>query len=157
MARTVVSRTIGAPPARVYRAFTDPGAVIRWLPPGSMTGVMHAFEPREGGAFSMSLHYPDGEGPGRGKTTEHSDRFEGRFARLVPDARVEWIVRFESADPSFAGEMTVVTTIAPAPAGSLVTMLCEDIPTGIDPADNETGSRQSLDQLAAFLEGCGPG
>ncbi len=117
-----------------------------------MTGVMHAFEPREGGAFSMSLHYPDGEGPPRGKTTERSDRFEGRFARLVPDARIEWVVRFESADPSFAGEMTVVTTIAPAIEGSLVTMVCQNIPPGIDPADNEAGSRQSLDQLAAVLE-----
>ncbi|EJB02582.1 hypothetical protein Rleg9DRAFT_1385 [Rhizobium leguminosarum bv. trifolii WSM597] len=56
---TTVSSFIAAPPERIYRAFLDAEAVATWLPPGSMRGIVHAFEGREGGAFSMSLVYPD--------------------------------------------------------------------------------------------------
>src|SRR5262245_17318784 len=57
-ASTVVSSLIDAPREAVYRAFLDPAAVATWLPPGSMTGVIHTFEPREGGTIRMSLVYP---------------------------------------------------------------------------------------------------
>jgi uncharacterized protein YndB with AHSA1/START domain len=150
---TVVSRVISAPPEAVYRAFLDPDAVAAWLPPGSMRGVVHGFEGREGGAFSMSLVYPDDDPSARGKTTDSTDTFRGQFAKLVPNELVVWAVEFESADPSFAGEMIVRTTLAPAGGGTEVTILCENIPPGIRPADNEAGSRSTLEKLAAFLNG----
>jgi uncharacterized protein YndB with AHSA1/START domain len=152
-ATTVVSRVINAPREAVYRAFLDPDAVAAWLPPGSMTGVVHAFDAREGGAFSMSLVYADGDGAARGKTSESTDTFQGRFAELVPNERVVWAVEFKSADPSFAGEMIVSTTLAPAGSGTKVTILCKNIPPGIRPGDNEAGCRSTLEKLAAFLGG----
>jgi uncharacterized protein YndB with AHSA1/START domain len=152
-ASTVVSRVINAPREAVYRAFLDPDALVAWLPPGSMRGVVHAFEGREGGAFSMSLIYPDGDRSARGKTSESTDRFRGRFAQLIPDEKIVWAVEFDSADPSFAGEMVVSTTLAPAGSGTKVTMFCENIPRGIRPEDNEAGCRSTLEKLAAFLEG----
>jgi len=151
MSRTVVSKTIDAPRTAVYRAFLDPEAVAAWLPPDSMTGVIHAFEPREGGAFRMSLVYPP-DMAGRGKSSGNTDTFAARFARLIPDTCVEWAVNFESADPAFAGEMIVRTTLEPAGAGTLITMLCENIPSGIRPEDNEAGCRSTLEKLAAFVE-----
>ena len=150
--RTEVSRVINAPRAAVYRAFLDPDALVAWLPPDAMTGVVHAFEAREGGAFSMSLAYPQDDRSARGKTFERTDTFCGRFAELVPDERIVWAVEFESADTSFAGEMIVTTTLVPAGRGTKVTMLCENIPPGIRPEDNEAGGRSSLEKLAAFLE-----
>lgn len=150
---TVVSRVINAPREAVYRAFMDQDALVAWLPPGSMTGVVHAFDGREGGAFSMSLVYPEGDRSSRGKTSDSTDTFRGRFVRLILDELVVWAVEFESADPSFAGEMIVSTTLAPAGSGTKVTILCENIPRGIRPEDNEAGCHSTLEKLACFLDG----
>jgi len=118
-----------------------------------MTGEVHEFEPREGGAFSLSQHYTRADGHPPGKSGEGVDRFRGRFAALVPGERIAWAVEFESADPAFAGEMTITTTLAPAGRGTPVTMTCEDIPPGIRPEDNDAGTRAWLEQLAAWLDG----
>ena len=150
---TTVSRVINMPPEAVYRAFLDQDAVAAWLPPGSMRGVVHAFEGQEGGAFSMSLVYPEGDRSALGKTSESTDTFRGRFAKLVPNEQVVWAVQFESADPSFAGEMTVTTTLAPTGSGTTVTIRCDNIPPGIRPEDNEAGCRSTLEKLAAYLNG----
>jgi uncharacterized protein YndB with AHSA1/START domain len=111
---------------------------------------VHEFEPREGGAFSMSLVYPEDDR--RGKTDAITDTFNGRFAKLIPNRLIVWAVEFESTEPAFAGTMTVSTSLAPAGAGTRVTILCENIPAGIRPEDNEEGSRSTLEKLAAFLE-----
>ena len=151
---TVVSRVVAAPPEALYAAFLDRDALASWLPPDAMTGVVHAFEAREGGAFSMSLVYPQGDGPPRGKTSASTDMFRGRFVELIPNERVTWVVEFESADPAFAGEMIVSTTLAPAGAGgTTVTIRCENIPRGIRLEDNEAGCRSSLAKLASYLGG----
>lgn len=151
--RTEVSRLINAPREVVYRAFLDQDAVATWLPPGSMHGIVHAFDAREGGAFSMSLVYPDDERVMRGKTSEHTDTFQGRFAKLVPNELVVWAVEFESADRAFAGEMIVSTWLAPADSGTEVTIVTDNIPPGIRPQDNEAGCRLTLEKLAAFVGG----
>lgn len=150
--RTTVSKMIHAPRETIYAAFLDPHAVVTWLPPGSMRGVVNAFEPHEGGRFSMSLVYPDDDHT-QGKTTEGTDTFEGRFAELVTAERVVWTTRFASSDPDFAGEMTISTTRAPVAVGTDVTMTCDNIPSGIRLEDNEAGCRSTLEQLAAYVNG----
>jgi uncharacterized protein YndB with AHSA1/START domain len=152
-ASTVVSRVINAPREAVYQAFLDQDALAAWLPPGSMRGVVHAFDGREGGSFRISLVYPDGDRSSRGKTSESTDTFRGRFVELIPCERIVWAIDFESADPSFAGEMIMSTTLAPAGSGTKVTILCENIPRGIRPEDNEAGCRSTLENLASFLDG----
>jgi uncharacterized protein YndB with AHSA1/START domain len=150
---TVVSRVINAPREAVYRAFLDRDALTAWLPPDTMTGVVHAFDGREGGAFRMSLEYPEGDRSSRGKTSERTDTFRGRFVKLIPNERIVWATEFESADPSFAGEMIVSWTLEPAGSGTRITVLCEDIPRGIRLEDNEAGCRATLEKLASFLDG----
>ncbi|WP_028733733.1 SRPBCC family protein [Rhizobium leguminosarum] len=150
---TTVSRFIAAPRQRINRAFLDADAVATWLPPGSMKGIVHAFEGREGGAFSMSLVYPDDEASQPGKSSDKTDRFEGRFAKLVPDERIVWATAFDSEDEGFSGEMTVTTILSPADGGTDVTMVCDNIPSGIRLEDNEEGCRLTLDNLAAFVGG----
>ncbi|MBY5445200.1 SRPBCC family protein [Rhizobium leguminosarum] len=150
---TTVSRFIAAPREHIYRAFLDADAVATWLPPGSMKGIVHAFEGREGGAFSMSLVYPDDEASKPGKTSDKIDTFQGRFARLVPDVNIVWATVFNSEDEDFSGEMTVSTTLSPADGGTDVTMVCDNIPSGIRLEDNEEGCRSTLDNLAAFVGG----
>lgn len=151
-ASTEVSRVIDAPRDAVYRAFLDPDALAAWLPPGAMTGMVHEFEAREGGTFRITLLYPDGAG-GRGKTTDATDTVQGRFVELVPGERIVWATVFESDDPSFAGEMTLDWTLEPAGNGTRVTVVCENIPPGIRPEDNEAGCRATLEKLAGYLGG----
>jgi len=149
---TVVSRVIHASSEAVYRAFMDPNALVAWLPPGSMRGVVHAFNGQEGGTIRMSLIYPEGDKSARGKTSEDTDTFQARIVALIPGTRIVWSVYFDSADPSFAGEMIMCTMLASAGTGTEITIRCDNIPPGIRPEDNEAGCRASLEKLAAFLE-----
>jgi len=100
----------------------------------------------------MSLTYQNPEHSLAGKTSEGTDTFQGRFVELVPDAKIVEVVEFESQDPSFAGEMRMTVSLADANGGTEITILCEDIPKGIRPEDNELGCKESLQKLAAFLE-----
>lgn len=117
----------------MYRAILDPDALAQWLPPGDMTGVVHAFDAGEGGSFRISLTYADGERSRRGKTSQSTDTVEGRFVRLVPNEEIVGATEFDSTDPAFAGEMTVSWILAPAGNGTKVTVLCENIIRGFGP------------------------
>lgn len=151
-ARTRVSRTIEAPPEAVYAAFMDPAALAAWLPPGGMTGEIHAFDGRVGGGYRMTLRYPPDERAFRGKTSEKEDVVEVRFLELAPPRRIVEAVNFVTDDPAFLGEMTITVTLDDAPDGTEVAFLCENLPPGVRAEDNETGSRLSLEQLARRFE-----
>jgi uncharacterized protein YndB with AHSA1/START domain len=151
-ASTKVSRIIKAPRRAVYKACLDPEAIAAWRVPGNMTAEVHAFDAREGGTYRMSLTYRDPRQSPGGKTSEDTDTFQGRFVELVPDEKIVEAIEFDSSDPGFAGEMTMTTRLADADGGTEVTMLCQDLPGGIRPEDNEEGTRQSLHKLAALLE-----
>jgi uncharacterized protein YndB with AHSA1/START domain len=115
-----------------------------------MTSVVHEFDPREGGSFRVSLTYDDS---GRsGKTRSHTDTYRGRFAKLVPDQQVVEILEFETDDPNLAGAMTVRTMLTDAAEGTEITVEYEGLPPGVSVADNDTGTRMALDNLAALLE-----
>jgi uncharacterized protein YndB with AHSA1/START domain len=151
-ASTKVSRIIKAPRKAVYKACLDPGALARWRVPDNMTAQVHVFEAREGGAYRMSLTYRDPQQSPGGKTSEDTDTFQGRFVELVPDEKIVEAIEFESRDSGFAGEMKMTTRLSDTKDGTEVTILCEGLPSGIRPEDNETGTRQSLHKLAALLE-----
>jgi uncharacterized protein YndB with AHSA1/START domain len=141
---------VNAPRAAVYRALLDADAVATWMVPTGMTSQMHEFEPREGGAFRISLTY---EAPtGTGKTSAHTDTYHGRFVELVPDERVVEVVEFETADPGMQGEMTITIELADAAGGTEIRAVHDRLPPGLSPADNETGWRSSLAKLAELVE-----
>ena len=102
MSATRIHRRVNAPRARVYDALLDARAVATWMVPDGMTSHVHAFDPREGGAFRISLTYD--EPTATGKTTAHTDTYHGRFVKLVPNERVEQVLEFETADPAMRGE-----------------------------------------------------
>ena len=152
MRSTRVVRHVAAPRATIYRLLLDPDAVARWKVPDGMTAQVHTFEAREGGAIRVSLTY---EAPtATGKTSAHTDTYEGRFVRLVPDELVVEVDWFETDDPAMRGEMTSTITLTDAPDGGTdVTGLHENIPPGVRAEDNETGWRMALARLAALAEG----
>ena len=143
-ASTRTSRVIEAPRDALYRAFTDPAALAVWLSPGEMTGKVHEFDARIGSGYRMSLFYPASEQASRGKTAALEDRFTARFVELTPPARIVQAISFDSADPAFAGEMTMVVTFEDRDGGTEVTILFENIPPGIRPEDNDAGTQSSL-------------
>lgn len=147
--KDVASRVIKAPPEKIYHAFTDPDAWVKWLPPSGMTGEVHHFDPRPGGTYRMTLTYMT---PGAGKASENTDVVEGTFVAFEPNKRVVQQVVFESDDPAFAGTMTMDWSLAVVAAGTEVTILAENVPSGISKADHDAGLRSTLENLAAFVE-----
>lgn len=146
-----ISRRINAPRAAVYRAFLDARAIATWRVPDGMTSRVHAFDAREGGFFRISLTY---EAPTTaGKTDARTDTYQGTFAKLVPDQEIVESLTFETANPAFAGRITITTTLANAEGGTDICMAFEGIPPGVRPADNELGTSMALAKLAALLEG----
>lgn len=150
MSTTRLTAQIEAPPARVYRALLDPQLIPRWRVPTGMRCQIHEFEPREGGAFRISLTYDTPTAVG--KSSAHTDTYHGHFEQLVPNERVVERLEFETTDPQLQGEMRITTDLAAAPAGTRLTAVHENLPPGVAPADNEAGWRQSLAKLAALLE-----
>lgn len=151
-ASTRTSAVIKAPCEALFRAFTDPTALAVWLSPGEMTGQVHEFDARVGGGYRMSLYYPASEPVDSGKTSAREDRFTARFVALTPPTRIVQGITFDTVDPAFSGEMTMVVTFEDRDGGTEVTILFEHIPPGIRPEDNEVGTRSLLEKLARSVE-----
>lgn len=151
MYATRVSRRMNAPRSAVYRALLDASAVAAWRVPDGMTCRVHEFDPREGGTFRISLIYDDPASAG--KSGGHTDTYHGRFSRLVPDEQVVEVSEFETTDPALSTTMTMTTTLTDAEGGGTdVHILHEGLPDAVPAADNELGTRMSLDKLAELVE-----
>jgi uncharacterized protein YndB with AHSA1/START domain len=147
---TRVSRQVNAPRSAVYRALLDADAVTRWRVPAGMTSQVHQFDPREGDTFRVSLTY---DAPSEaGKSSSGTDTYHGHFVRLVPDRQVVEVIEFETADPALARPMTLTTTLTDADGGTEIVIVHDGIPASVPPADNETGTRMALANLAALVE-----
>ena len=152
MPRTdTASRLIAAPPAHVYAAFVDPGALVAWLPPDGMSGRFERFDARPGGSYRLVLTYADAS-EATGKATADSDIVEARFVDVVPDERVVQAVDFVSDDPAFAGTMTMTWSVTAVDDGSRVEFRADDVPDGISAEDHAAGLTSSLANLAAYVE-----
>lgn len=146
------SRVIHASPKRIYRALLDPEALAVWLPPKGMRGKFFSFDARVGGGYRMALIYdaPDRTEPG--KTSEDADIVQVHFLALVEDETIAQAVDFESDDPAFAGTMRMTWTLRADGEGTLVSIVCANVPVGITADDHDEGLRSSLANLAAFIE-----
>lgn len=119
--------------------------------PTGMSSEVHEFEPREGGAFRISLTYD--EPTGIGKTTARTDTYHGHFVKLVQDVQVVEVVKFEASDPALQGEMTITISLTDAAGGTDVLAVHDGLPPGLPLADNELGWKESLAKLAALVQG----
>jgi uncharacterized protein YndB with AHSA1/START domain len=150
MYSTRISQHVNAPRADVYRALLDPDAIAQWRVPAGMSSQVHVFDAREGGSFRVSLTY---DAPtGTGKSAQQTDTYHGHFVTLVPDEQVVEVFEFETEDPGLRGEMTMTTTLTDADGGTDVVIVHEQIPDSVPPADNETGTRMALENLAKLVE-----
>ena len=145
-------KVIKASPEKLYRAFTDPEALAVWMAPGEMTAKVHHFDLKVGGGYEMSLFYPASEKESRGKTSEKEDRYTARFLELSPPKRIVQAIAFDSENPAFAGEMIMEVTFGIIDSGTRVSIIFRNIPSGIRPEDNKTGTRLTLQKLARYVE-----
>ncbi|MGV9821289.1 SRPBCC domain-containing protein [Nocardia xishanensis] len=151
MSSTMIGKHIRAPRTTVYGLLLDAEAVAKWRVPTGMTSHVHAFEPREGGCFRITLTYDDPADTG--KTTAQSDTYQGRFVTLIPDEQVVEMLEFETDDPAARGEMTVAITLSDAEDGGTdLVAIHEGVPSAVKPEDNELGWRLALAKLATLAE-----
>lgn len=139
-------RVLRATPERVYRAFLDPDAMSKWLPPHGFTGRVHHLDARVGGTYQMSFtNFTSG--------TSHS--FGGEFLELVPNERIRHTDRFD--DPNLAGEMCTTITLSEVSCGTELHVVQEGIPEMIPLEGCCLGWQESLLLLAQLVEAGIPG
>jgi uncharacterized protein YndB with AHSA1/START domain len=141
------SRLIRAESHAVYNAFVDPDILVRWLPPDGATGVIDIFEPHVGGRLRMKLTFVASQG----KSSENTDVVEARFTDIMPDESIGLSVGFVSDDPKFAGTMRMTWQFQPTLEGTIVTVVAEAVPSGIDRAVHEAAMASSLANLSDVI------
>jgi uncharacterized protein YndB with AHSA1/START domain len=130
-----------ATPERLYRAFIDPDAMVKWLPPNGFTGKVHHMDPRVGGTYKMSFS---------NFTSGKSHSFGGEYLELVPHERLRWTDRFD--DPNLPGVMTVTVRLKKVSVGTELNIVQEGIPDVIPPDACTLGWQESLTLLAKLVE-----
>jgi len=134
-------RVLRAPPERVYRAFLEPDALAKWLPPHGFTCKVHHMDARVGGGFRMSF---SNFGSGNGHA------FGGEYLELVPHERIRYTDKFD--DPNLPGEMRVTVLLAKVACGTGIDITQEGVPEAIPVEMCYLGWQESLAQLAMLVE-----
>lgn len=139
-------RVLRATPERVYRAFLEPDAMAKWLPPHGFTGKVHHLDATVGGSYRMSFtNFSNGR----------SHTFGGEYLELVPHTRLRYTDRFD--DVSLPGEMTTTISLAQVSCGTELNIVQEGIPEAIPPEACYLGWQESLMLLAKLVEAQVPG
>ena len=139
-------RVLRASPERVYRAFLDPEAMVKWLPPHGFTGKVHHLDAKVGGTYRMSF---------TNFTSGKSHSFGGSYLELVPHERIRHTDKFD--DPNLPGEMQVTITLKKVSCGTELSIVQEGIPDVIPPEACSLGWQESLALLAQLVEAEIPG
>jgi uncharacterized protein YndB with AHSA1/START domain len=134
-------RVLRTTPEKAYRAFIDPDAKAKWLPPNGFTGKVHHSEAKVGGTYKMSF---------TNFTTGRSHSFGGEYLELVPHERIRYKDRFD--DPNMPGEMQVTVTLQKVAGGTELSIVQEGVPAVIPPEACYLGWQESLILLAKLVE-----
>lgn len=134
-------RVLRATPQRVYRAFVDADALVKWMAPHGFTARVHHLDARPGGTFRMSF---------TNFTTGHSHAFGGDYLELVENERLRYTDKFD--DPHLPGVMQVTITFKPVSVGTELNIVQEGIPDVIPPEACYVGWQQSLQLLSLLVE-----
>jgi uncharacterized protein YndB with AHSA1/START domain len=134
-------RVLRATPDRVYRAFLDPAAMVKWLPPNGFTGTVHEMDAKVGGRHKMSF---------TNFTTGKSHSFGGTYVELTPNERIRYTDKFD--DPNMPGEMQITVTLTEVMCGTDLPVVQEGVPQMIPAEMCYLGWQESLVLLAKLVE-----
>ncbi|MFL9866551.1 SRPBCC family protein [Paraburkholderia fungorum] len=136
-----LQRVLRATPERIYRAFLEPDAIAKWLPPYGFTCQVHHMDARVGGTHEMSF---------RNFSTGHSHSFGGEYLELVPFEKIRYSDRFD--DPNLPGQMHVTISLRQVSCGTELSIVQEGVPEVIPVEMCYLGWQESLVQLARLVE-----
>lgn len=134
-------RVLRAPPDRVYRAFLDPDALVKWMAPNGFTAKVHQIDARVGGSYKMSF---------KNHTTGNTHSFGGKYLELVPNERIRHTDEFD--DPNLPGTMTVTVTLKKVSVGTELNITQEGVPDVIPAEACYLGWGESLQLMALLVE-----
>jgi uncharacterized protein YndB with AHSA1/START domain len=134
-------QVLRATPERIYRAFLDANAMVKWLPPNGFTGKVHHLDARVGGTYKMSF---------TNFTSGKSHSFGGEYLELVPNERIRHTDKFD--DPNLPGEMQVTITLKQTMVGTDVNIVQEGVPDVIPAEACYLGWQESLTLLRQLVE-----
>jgi uncharacterized protein YndB with AHSA1/START domain len=134
-------RVLRSTPERIYRAFLDPDAMAKWLPPNGFTGKVHQMDARVGGKFKMSF---------TNFTSGTSIGFGGEYLELVPHERLRYTDVFD--DPNLPGVIQVTVVLKKVAVGTEVNIVQEGVPEVIPAEACYLGWQESLAALAQLVE-----
>ena len=134
-------RVLRATPERVYRAFLDPDALAKWLPPNGFTCKVHHLDAKVGGTYKMSF---------TNFTTGKSHSFGGTYLELKPHERIRYTDKFD--DPNLAGEILTTITLKKISCGTEVNIVQEGVPSAIPAEACYLGWQESLTLLVKLVE-----
>src|SRR5215475_13510457 len=134
-------RVLRATPERVFRAFLDPEAMAKWLPPNGFTAKVHHLDAKVSGTYRMSF---------TNFTTGHGHSFGGTYLELVPHERIRHTDKFD--DPNLPGEMVTTVSLRKVSCGTEVNIVQEGLPEVIPTEACYLGWQESLGFLAQLVE-----
>jgi uncharacterized protein YndB with AHSA1/START domain len=134
-------RVLRSAPERVYRAFIDPDAMAKWLPPNGFTGKVHQMDAKAGGSYKMSF---------TNFTTGKSHSFGGTFLELKPHELLRYTDKFD--DPNLPGEMQTTVLLKEVSSGTELNITQEGVPAAIPAEACCLGWQESLTLLAKLVE-----
>ena len=134
-------RVLRASPEKIYKAFLDPEALVKWLPPDGFTARVEQLEARVGGRYHMSF---------TNFTTGEAHRFGGEYLELVKNVRIRHTDGFD--DPGLPGRMVTTIVLRPVSVGTDLQIEQEGIPEAIPPEACYLGWQESLTLLARLVE-----
>ena len=134
-------RVLRAKPERVYRAFLDPDAKVKWLPPSGFTGKVHHIDARVGGSYKMSF---------MNFTTGKIHSFGGQYLELTPYERIRYTDKFD--DPNLPGAMQVTIDLKHISCGTEISITQEGVPDIVPAEASYLGWQESLALLAKLVE-----
>lgn len=134
-------RVFRASPEKMYRAFLDADAMVKWLPPNGFTGRVHKLDAKVGGTYKMSFaNFTNGQ----------SHSFGGEYLELVPNERIRHTDQFD--DPNMQGVMQTTISLKRVSVGTEVHIVQEGVPDVIPPEACYQGWQESLALLALLVE-----
>ena len=139
-------RVFKTTPEKVYKAFLDPAAMCKWLPPNGFTGAVEHVDARVGGTYKMSF-------TNFGSASSHS--FGGVYLELVPNEKIVHSDKFD--DPNLPGEMRTTITFKKVMVGTEIDITQEGVPAAIPAEACHLGWQESLNLLALLVEADIPG
>lgn len=134
-------RVLQTTPEKLYRAFLEPDAMAKWLPPNGFTGKVQHMDAKVGGTYKMSF---------TNFTTKQEHSFGGKYLELVPNQRIRYSDKFD--DPNLPGEMIATIELKKVSCGTELTIVQEGVPAMIPAEMCYLGWQESLILLAKLVE-----